>query len=355
MPLYNSYVLLIMGNDSINVGLGNIWHSWFAFRKGKRCTKELHEFQYHLERNIFALFKDLNNGTYRHGGYKKFVVCDNKRREISVASIRDRVVHRLVYDYLNGIYDKTFIYDAWSCRVKKGLLSAIERAQKFLRRFPVAHVWKCDIRKFFDSVDQKTLLDIISLKIKDVRSYNLLQEIIDSFSSNVVDRAGGGVVGMPIGNLTSQIFANIYLNEFDRFVKHILKSQAYVRYGDDFIMIERNFQKLNYFKTRAADFLRKILKLNLNPKNDKIFKAQHGLKFLGVILWPYGRKLNKRNVKRVREKLELNNVGSYYGIMKHHAGYKKTREFHWHISILLAFPTPFCVTKTRFLCYNYML
>lgn len=92
-----------MGNEFIDVGLKNIWHSWFRFRKGKRPTSELHEFQYYLELNIFALFIDLNNGNYRHGGYKKFVVSDNKRREVSVASIRDRVVHRLVYDFLTPI------------------------------------------------------------------------------------------------------------------------------------------------------------------------------------------------------------------------------------------------------------
>lgn len=94
----------------------------------------MHDFQYHLEKNLYELFRDLNAGHYRHGGYKKFVVCDNKRREISVASVRDRVAHRLVYDFLEKIYDKTFIYDAWSCRKGKGLLGAIERTQEFLKR-----------------------------------------------------------------------------------------------------------------------------------------------------------------------------------------------------------------------------
>ncbi|MEK7524641.1 MAG: RNA-directed DNA polymerase [Patescibacteria group bacterium] len=134
---------------------------------------------------------------------------------------------------------------------------------------------------------------------------------------------------MPIGNLTSQIFANIYLNEFDRFVKHTLGAKAYLRYGDDFIIVESDLEKLNFLRAQAVDFLRTILKLTINPKSDKIFKAQRGLKFLGVILWPHGRKLNKRNVKRVREKLALNNVGSYYGVMKYHANAKKMREFHW--------------------------
>lgn len=179
----------MMGSESIDVSLKNIWHSWFAFRKRKHATVELHDFQYRLEKNLFELWKDLGNEIYRHGGYRKFVVSDNKRREISVADIRDRVVHRLVYDYLTPIYDKTFIYDVWSCRVKKGLLGAIERAQYFLKKYPQAFVWKADVKKFFDSVDQKTLLKILSMRIKDAKSYGLIREIIESFRA---DRAGGG-------------------------------------------------------------------------------------------------------------------------------------------------------------------
>lgn len=105
-----------------------------VFRKGKHPSQELCDFQYNLERNLFSLHRDLNEGIYRHSGYRTFVVCDNKRREVSVASVRDRVTHRLMYDYLNTLYDKTFVYDAWSCRKGKGLLGAIQRAQHFLKK-----------------------------------------------------------------------------------------------------------------------------------------------------------------------------------------------------------------------------
>lgn len=124
-----------MGSDSIDLSLKNIWYSWFKFRKGKRVTIELHIFQYYLEKNLYKLFKDLNCKNYHHGGYRKFIVCDNKRREISVAGIYDRIVHRLIYEYLEKIYDKTFIYDAWSCRKEKGLLGAIERTNNFLKHY----------------------------------------------------------------------------------------------------------------------------------------------------------------------------------------------------------------------------
>ena len=169
------------GSDSINLGLGNIWRSWFAFRRGKRATPDLDVFQYCLEVNLSKLHRDLNSGAYRHGGYRKFVVHDNKRREISVARIRDRVVHRLIYDYLVPIYDKTFIFDAWSCRKGKGLLGAIERAQGFLEKSPQAYVWRADIKRFFDSVDQGVLLGAVFRKVRCPQARWLIREVVGSF------------------------------------------------------------------------------------------------------------------------------------------------------------------------------
>lgn len=171
-----------MGNSSINLSLSNIWRSWFKFRKGKRKTKELEYLTYYLEQNLQALHFDLNVGGYKHGGYKKFIVTDSKRREIRVASIKDRVVHRLLYEYLYEIYDKTFIYDAWSCRKNKGLLGAIERAQKFLSKYPKSFIWRADIKKFFDNVDHKILLKILSFRITDKKTFEILKEIIASYS-----------------------------------------------------------------------------------------------------------------------------------------------------------------------------
>lgn len=175
---------MMIGSESIDIGLKNIWRSWFAFRKCKRRTFELESFEYHLEKNLHALFEDLNTGVYCHGGYRKFIVRDNKRREISVANIRDRIVHRLVYDYLVPIYDKTFIYDAWSCRKNKGLLGAIERTQFFLRRFARSFVWKGDVKKFFDNVDHAILLKIILRTIKDKKALELISKIIQGFNTH---------------------------------------------------------------------------------------------------------------------------------------------------------------------------
>ncbi len=171
----------------IDLSLANIWQGWFKFRRGKVKTPELEIFTYSLEENLRQLYFDLVSGRYHHGGYRKFIVTDNKRREISVASIKDRVVHRLLYEYLTRIYDKTFIDDVWSCRKGKGLLGAILRTQKFLRRYSNSFVWRADIRKFFDHVDHNTLLRVLSLRINGI-AFNLLKEVIESYSISVATR-----------------------------------------------------------------------------------------------------------------------------------------------------------------------
>ncbi len=135
---------------------------------------------------------------------------------------------------------------------------------------------------------------------------------------------------MPIGNLTSQIFANIYLNELDRFVKHDLRPLKYLRYGDDFILVTEKREELEEFRKRTIQFLQDILHLELNSKNDKIMKARHGLKFLGVIIWPTGRHLNKRSFSRISTRINQDNVSSYRGLLLKHSP-KKQKQFSWMV------------------------
>lgn len=175
------------------------------------------------------------------------------------------------------------------------------------------------------------MLKILSFRIKDNTTFNLLKEIIFSFST-----ARDGKIGMPIGNLTSQIFANIYLNELDRFVKHELRAKAYLRYGDDFIIVENNFGKLQFFRTQTTDFLKNKLKLTINSKSDsvaslvdKILKPYRGLKFLGIKFWPSGRTLSKRSLIRASERLNSSNLSSYSGLIKAHCNKKKQKHFSW--------------------------
>lgn len=279
------YVEFTMGSESINLSLGNIWASWFAYRKGKKLSRELLLFQEHLEENLYHLAIELQQGTYEHGGYRTFVVSDNKKREISVSNIRDRIVHRLMYDYLYEIYDKTFVYDAWSCRLNKGLSAAIERAESFFHAYPQNFVWRSDVQKFFDSVNHNILLNILSKKVHDPITFEIIVKIVRSFSKE-------DGIGMPIGNLTSQIFANVYFNEFDRFIKWTLKPDAYLRYGDDFILLDKNYEKILKYNEMAVTFLKEKLKLSINPKNNSIRKTKQGLKFLGVVIYPKELEIN---------------------------------------------------------------
>lgn len=327
-----------MGSASIDLSLANIWKSWYLFRRSKKFTKELEHFSYYLEENLYKLFADLNSGSYRHGSYRQFTVYDNKKRQISVAPIRDRVVHRLVYEYLNKIYDKIFIYDVWSCRKEKGLVGAIERTQEFLSKYSKSFIWKADIKKFFDNVDHKILLEILSSRIKDGRALEILKEIIVSYQIGISEREGNGFVkkGMPIGNLTSQIFANIYLNELDRLVKNHVKPLVYLRYGDDFIIIAETLSALIGFKEAVKNFISKNMWLEINLNHDIIIKARQGLKFLGVEIFPGGRRLSKRNQQRANSHLGFKNIASYSGLIKKHSNEKQIKYFDWQIADLLA-------------------
>ena len=312
-----------MGSSFIDLSLSNIWQSWFKFKKGKKLTQELQQFNYYLEENLFVLYDELNNGSYKHQGYRKFIATDSKRREILVASVKDRVVHRLIYEYLIEIYDRTFAFDVWSCRKEKGLTKAIERTQKILNRCKKDFVWRADVKKFFDNVDQQKLIDVISLKVSDEKAMDLFKKVICSYS--IFSKKG-----IPIGNLTSQIFANIYLNEFDRFIKIYIKPKAYLRYGDDFIIVSNNLTDLKDVRNQSIKFLSEILHLQMNKKNDVVVKAKRGLKFLGAEIFPEGMRLNKKNWQKVNSRLSHRNVSSYRGLVKKYDK-KKLKYFNWKI------------------------
>jgi RNA-directed DNA polymerase len=176
------------------------------------------------------------------------------------------------------------------------------------------------------------LLRIIYRKIKNEKILRLIKKVVESYRIRQIERERESKIaplkGMPIGNLTSQILANIYLNELDRFVKHMIKPQAYLRYGDDFIIITKNLNELKRIRNKAIEFINKKLQLEINAKNDIIIKVKWGLKFLGVWIYPGGRKLNKRNKKRIRTRLEHKNIPSYSGLVKKHGRKKFIKELN---------------------------
>ena len=171
----------MIGSSSMDFSLSNFWRCWHKFLRGKKLSQEIQTFQYYLESNLFYLQRELDSGLYRHGGYRVFVVRENKKRTISVAAVRDRIVHRLAYEFLVFIYNRTFIFDVWSCRKEKGLTDAIERSQKFLNAYPDGYVWRADITKFFDNVAHKILIKMLERKVTHPKDIKLLKEIITSF------------------------------------------------------------------------------------------------------------------------------------------------------------------------------
>lgn len=276
------------------------------------------EFEHNLESELADLHKTIAGGTYFHGGYRHMIVNENKRRDIAVAGVRDRVVHRLLYDYLVPIYDKGFDYDVWSCRAGKGLTAAVDRTQQLLQKYPSASIWRGDVVKFFDHVDHDVLRVLLERKIDDKQALNLLNKVIDSYNTQR---------GIPIGNLTSQVFANIYLNQFDRFVRTQLKPLAYVRYGDDFLLFLPNRLMAELIRKQARQYLSTELGLSLHVRNDVILQAHSGVNFLGVQIFANGRRLLPRMEEKIASEISLKNFTGYSGLLRKHGSAKQQTRF----------------------------
>jgi retron-type reverse transcriptase len=267
------------------------------------------------------LHQELSSGTYRHGGYHAFKINDPKPRDIHKASVRDRLLHHALYRVLYPFFDRTFIADSYSCRVGKGTHKAMNRFRCFFYEVSkndtrTCRVLKCAIRKFFASIDQQILQDILNARIEDARVLSLLSNIIGSFDSG---RSGKG---LPLGNLTSQLLVNVYMNEFDQFAKHRLKAKHYIRYADDFVFLSRDKESLHNTLRYIVVFLRMRLKLELHP--DKVFiqTLASGVDFLGWVHFPNHRVLRSATKRRMLRRLMESDrreevVQSYLGLLFH--------------------------------------
>lgn len=262
-----------------------------AFRGANRTEESLAYF-FDLEKNLLALREDLEGKTYEPGAYRYFKVFDPKERVIAVAPFRDRVLHHAIVNILEPLYEKSFIFDSYATRKEKGTHKAIERAQAFLRK----NRWffKADIEKYFDSIDHQLLLAILERKIKDPDLLWLLRAII----------ANGGIDsrGLPIGNLTSQFLANVYLDPFDHFVKERLRVPFYIRYMDDFVLFNQEKETLKTLRPTLEHFLSTRLGLRLNQKVVLINQSGHGLGFLGARIFPNLKRIKRESLKRCLKK-----------------------------------------------------
>jgi RNA-directed DNA polymerase len=287
----------------MDISVERLWRVWLDFRKGKTWTAEMERFSFGLEENIFGLHEELKTEEYEPGGYRYFMVHDPKPRRIAVAPVWDRLVHRLLYDYLVAVFDHSFDHDVYSCRKGKGLTAAWDRAQELLARQAKGIYWHGDIHHFFESVDHDILKNLVARRVKNERARWLANKVIESYAP-----------GMPIGNLTSQVFANIYLNELDRFIRHQIKPAGYARYGDNVLMVDGKRRRLAKGGELVGSFLKEKLRLRLNERQTILRLTRRGVKWLGMTIYSNGRRLLRRNVSKIRRGLTLNNASSYRGM-----------------------------------------
>ncbi len=331
----------------------NLLAAWQEFLRGKRKRKDVIEFSLHLTDNIFLLHQELAEKTYRHGPYHAFKISDPKPREIHKAGVRDRLLHHAIHRILYPYFDRKFIFDSYSCRDDKGTHRAINRFREYSRIVSQNHtrtawILKCDIRKFFTSINHETLIRILKKYIADKNIIWLLENIIGSFmlppsekegrgGFNKINppvspfsKGGGCGAGLPLGNLTSQIFANVYMNEFDQWVKRELKAEYYIRYADDFVFLSQERDYLELIMPVIGDFLENRLKLFLHP--DKVFikTMASGVDFLGWINFPRHRVLRtstkRRMFKRLSKSYSDGSIISYLGLLRHGDAYKLKRK-----------------------------
>lgn len=281
----------------------NLYKAYLKARRGKRFREEVLEFTANLEENLITIQNELIWKTYRTGKYRQFYVYEPKVRLVLALPFKDRIVHHALCSVIEPIFEKAFIYDSYACRVGKGTHPGVDRLTGFLRR--AQRIWerpyclKADIAQYFPTVDHKILLSLYRKKIRCPDILWLLTEIINS----TADADDPNPRGLPIGNLTSQLSANIYLNELDHFCKEVLRLRFYVRYMDDFVILHGDKRKLRLIKNEIQVFLNDRLRLEYNGKT-AIFPISQGINFLGYRIWPTHRLLRKNSIKRMRQKLK---------------------------------------------------
>ena len=311
-----------------------MFSAWNEFRLGKENKLDVQEFGLDLEDSIFELHDDLKNNNYVHSPYQSFYLHDPKLRHIFKAKVRDRILHHAIVKVISPIFEKSFIFDSYSSRKNKGTHKAIERFRYFARRLSRNNsrtIWilKCDIKKFFDSVDHDIIIDQVKSKVKSAEAVELVRNIVSSIKTS---KKGG----IPLGNLTSQLFSNIYLDNLDQLIKRQLRIKYYLRYNDDFMFLSPDKHFLENLIPVVGAFLKEKLNLELHPQKVTIKNWGQGVDFLGYIIFPHHTILRTKTKQRMLRKIRKNHrqlktdplyqksfnqsFQSYRGILKHCRG-----------------------------------
>jgi len=288
------------------ISYSNLLNAYIKTIKGKSNNYNALKYNLKAYENLYCLKNSLKNQTYNPGDYKQFYVYDPKLRLVSAPTFEDRIVHNAVCNYIEPIFDKFFIYDSYACRKGKGIHVATKRLKYILNKPDTNWALKCDILKYFASVDKDILLGLLEHKIADKQLIYLLQKIIYSYNP-----------GIPIGNITSQLFANIYLNQLDQYVKHCLKVKYYLRYMDDFLIIVDTKEQAYKILQDIKEYLENNLKLKLHPKKVRIFKTTTGVDFVGYVVFKTHVRIRSKNVRKFKQKLrKITKYCHKHGVIK---------------------------------------
>ncbi|MCH9699359.1 MAG: reverse transcriptase/maturase family protein [Gammaproteobacteria bacterium] len=300
----------------------NIWphlHSFenllLAYRRarlGKSKRPDVALFSMNLERELLSLEHELNTGTYQPGEYRQFTIYERKLRLIAAAPFRDRVVHHAILNRIEPQLDRRFIFDSYACRKGKGVHAAVDRYQNWAKRY--RYVLKLDVFQYFPCIDHQLLNNKLQRRIKDQRTLELLALIIEKspqdYTKELAYFPGDDLftplekrAGIPIGNLTSQFFANLYLNDLDHFIKEELRLPAYLRYVDDMVLLADDKAMLAEYRDVIREKLAKE-RLTLHPRKAHISKTSDGLNLFGYLVYPNRRRLRNDNGYRFIRRLK---------------------------------------------------
>lgn len=310
-------------------------------RTQKTNTKYKNEsinFSFNLIYNLEKLREKVINRNYQPQEYNIFKVHEPKKRVIAAPKFEDKIVQFAVHNIINDDFERKFIYDSYACIKGKGTHAAADRIQHFLRKakWQWDNPWiiKADIRKFFYSIDHQILKNILDRKIKCYRTLELLYKIVDNSPEKV---------GLPLGNVTSQLFANLYLNELDHYCKRKLSLKYFIRYMDDMGVIVETREKAKIIKKRMKQFVENKLNLNMNKRKTKIFPLDQGLNMVGYKIWPTHRLLRNSTKKRIKQKLNKfeyliktgkiskNKVEQILNSWKGHADHANSENFYQYL------------------------
>jgi len=352
------------------INIAELFQAYYNCRSNKRNTANALAFEINYESKLLNLCEEINNGTYTQGRSIAFIVNKPVKREIFAADFRDRIIHHFIINKLNPLFEKQFIYDSYSCRVGKGTLFGIKRVNKFIRQCSCnytkdAYILKLDIEGFFMHIDKNILFNrlhifinkklvesdkelLIELCKKIIFNNPVENCIIKGKKSNWNDLPATKSLfhsptncGLPIGNLTSQIFANFYLDSFDHYIKHELQIRYYSRYVDDFVIVHPDKEYLKSLIPQLSNFLLSTLQLNLHPKKIYLQHYKKGVIFLGAVIKPYriyianrtkgnfytaiekqNSIVKERKPTKEEQVVFISSINSYLGIMKHYKTYK---------------------------------